>query len=158
MRHHCINKKRSRMEVYNGNKQDSRICVGATRTKHVANGCSIRTIARWTDYGHYGNYGPQYEIHIFHTEYEYQIYPLSSAVRMFHVQFNISNRTPQSGVLLQDVTVAQLVNKFPVNYATQQPARRPSLYSARHISILTSHLCPRRHIGLCHLGWRNKIL
>jgi hypothetical protein len=32
MRHHCINKKRLRMAVCNGNKQDSGICVGATLT------------------------------------------------------------------------------------------------------------------------------
>jgi hypothetical protein len=30
MRHHCINKKRSRMAVYNGNKQDSKIWVTFT--------------------------------------------------------------------------------------------------------------------------------
>ena len=83
--------------------------------KHAANGCWFRPIARWTDYCHCG---PQYEISIFHTGYEYQIYPLSSAVRMLNVQINISNRTLQSGVLLQAVTVTQLVKKLPVNYAT----------------------------------------
>ena len=38
MRHHCINKKWSRMEVYNGNKQDCRIYVGATRTNMLPAG------------------------------------------------------------------------------------------------------------------------
>jgi hypothetical protein len=105
------------MAVYNGDKQDSKIGVGAT---HVASGCRFGPIARWKHcgrYGHYGHYGPQYEIRNFHTQHKYQIYLLSSAVRMFHVQINISNRTPQSGILLQDVTVVQLVKKFPVNCA-----------------------------------------
>lgn len=135
MRHHCINKKRLRMAFYNGNKQER----GSVLVPHLQICCQrwFRPIARWKDYGHYGHYGTQYEIRIFQTEYKYQIYPLSSAVRMFHVQMNISNRTPQSGVLLQDVTVAQLVKKLPVNYATRRSApvydRPPPLAVLSHI-------------------------
>ena len=161
MRHHCINKKSLRMAFYNGNKQErGTVSVPHLHTRWQAD--SARLPVK-TDYGHCGHYDTQYEIRIFQTEYKYQIYPLSSAVGMFHVQINISNRTPQSGVL-RDVTVALLVKKFPVNYSTRRSipsctaARSPSPHSARHTSTLTSHLCPRHHIGLCHLGCWNKIL
>jgi hypothetical protein len=118
MRQHCINKKRSRMEVYNGNKQESRICVGATRTKRPANGCSFRTIARWTDYGHYGhygnygnyghygNYGPQYEIHFFqqnmnikftHVPVQYECSMFNVPCSIQHLESNSTERSPSSG-------------------------------------------------------------